>query len=256
MSGWERSGPWFCSGCFGDTPRGAANRCWPGSRWLSSCSARSSRPLAMILLAPPALIRIMPLQPMRYLHLEFIFLVLIAGCLYRAAFSGRTVWRWALFLAVANGGMFISQRVLFPATEHLELPGRASANPWLQAFDMGPAEHAFERLLCPRSRLSGCTRRGLPQFPGPGRAQPVGRRAQGRGCGHPGSGACARWASEVDAQDGWGGLQLADFERLKGRYGVNWVLVSYPAPARLTCIWHNAQLAVCQIPGAGPAPTL
>jgi hypothetical protein len=45
-----------------------------------------------------------------------------------------SVWRWAVFLLAINAGMFISQRVQFPGSEHLELPGRSSANPWLQAF--------------------------------------------------------------------------------------------------------------------------
>jgi hypothetical protein len=41
---------------------------------------------------------------------------------------------------------------------------------------------------------------------------------------------------------------LADFERLKREFGVNWALVSYPQPAGLDCRWHNASLAVCEIP--------
>ena len=96
--------------------------------------AFSNRSLPMILLAPPALIRLTPLQPMRYLHLVYLFLALIAGCLLGRACLGRSMWRWAVFLVAINGGMFLSQRLMFPSTEHLEFPGRASANPWLQAF--------------------------------------------------------------------------------------------------------------------------
>jgi hypothetical protein len=211
--------------------------------------------LAMILLAPPALIRIRPLQPMRYLHIEFVFLVLIAGGLIGRHFLGHAVWRWILFLAAANGGMFISQRVMFRATEHLELPWRASSNSWLQAFAWirantpadayfaldpqylaAPGEdyHSF-RALAERSQLADALKDASVATQVPDLA--------------------TRWAGEVDAQQGWRGFQLGDFERLKGRYRISWVVVSYPAPARLTCIWHNAQLTVCRIPGAGPAPT-
>jgi hypothetical protein len=56
------------------------------------------------------------------------------------------------------------------------------------------------------------------------------------------------WDREIQAQQGWKNFQLADFERLKAEFGVNWALVSDPPPQGLACRWHNASLAVCQIP--------
>jgi hypothetical protein len=56
------------------------------------------------------------------------------------------------------------------------------------------------------------------------------------------------WASQVAAEDGWRNFKLADFERLKTAFGVDWVLVAYPQPGGLACRWHNDSLAVCQIP--------
>jgi len=50
------------------------------------------------------------------------------------------------------------------------------------------------------------------------------------------------------AQAGWPRFQLADFERLKAEFGVDWALVSYPAPPGLSCRWHNGTLSVCRIP--------
>jgi hypothetical protein len=41
---------------------------------------------------------------------------------------------------------------------------------------------------------------------------------------------------------------LADFERLKTSFGVDWVLVSRPPSPGLACAWHNRSLAVCRIP--------
>jgi hypothetical protein len=56
------------------------------------------------------------------------------------------------------------------------------------------------------------------------------------------------WERQVTAEEGWCNFKLADFERLEAMFGVDWVLVSYPQPAGLVCRWHNARLAVCQIP--------
>ena len=90
--------------------------------------------LAMAMLWSPSLVRLTPLQPMRYLHLVYFVFMLTAGCLLGKYALKRSVWRWAAFLLVANGCMFAWQRAEFSGSQHLELPGRPPANAWLQAF--------------------------------------------------------------------------------------------------------------------------
>jgi hypothetical protein len=211
--------------------------------------------VAMILLAPAALVRIVPLQPMRYLHLQYVFFVMIAGALLGRHVLQRSPWRWALFLLALNIGMFISQRLLLPASEHLEFPGRTSRNPWLQAFawirQNTPADACFAldprylalpgedyhsfRALAERSQLADAIKDSAVVTQVPELASP--------------------WAEQVDAQAGWSSFRLAGFERLQSRFGVGWVLVSYPPPDGLDCRWHNHQLSVCRIPiAATPSP--
>jgi hypothetical protein len=36
-------------------------------------------------------------------------------------------------------------------------------------------------------------------------------------------------------------------ERLREQFGINWALVSDPAPAGLDCRWYNGVLSVCRI---------
>ncbi len=205
--------------------------------------------VAMIVLASPGLIRLTPMQPMRYLHLIYFFMVLIGGCLMGRFLLKQSVWRWAVFLVIANVGMFISQRALFSGSPHLELPGMTSDNPWLQSFAWirqntptsayfamdpryleAPGEdyHSF-RALAERSQLADMVKDTsvVTQVPDLGPS----------------------WERQVDAQAGWKNFKLSDFERLKTDFGVDWVLVSYPQqPAGLACEWHNGILAVCRIP--------
>ena len=204
--------------------------------------------VAMVLLAPEALVRVTPLQPMRYLHLEYVLLVLIAGGLLGRHLLGRISWRWALFFIAAGGGMSLSQKVLLPASEHLELPGRGSRNAWVQAFEWirqnTPADayfaldpgyldipgedcHSF-RALAERSQLADAIKDAAVVTQVPELAP--------------------RWTVQVDAQAGFSRFQPADFQRLNEQYGVDWVLLSNPPPARLTCLWHNYELSVCRIP--------
>ena len=204
--------------------------------------------VAMIVLGAPALIRLTPLQPMRYLHLVYFFLMLMGGCLLGKYLLKSSVWRWAVFLLVINGGMCLAQRLEYSASEHLELPGRSSANPWLQAFAWirqntptdayfaldpeylaAPGEdyHGF-RALAERSQLADNVKDGsvVTLIPELGDV----------------------WTRQVKAQEGWAHFQLADFERLKAQFGVGWVLVAYPQPAGLACEWHNGVVSVCRIP--------
>ena len=204
--------------------------------------------IAILMLMPPALIRLAPLQPMRYLQIVYIFLVLIGGGLAGRYLLRRVLWRWAAFLLLLYGSMFLAQQSLFASTPHLELPGVAANNDWLQAFAWirlhtpqdayfaldpyyleAPGEdfHGF-RALAERSQLADAIKDAsvVTQVPELG---PI-------------------WANQVAAQQGWRQFQLAGFERLKSDFGVNWVLVAYPHPDGLACRWHNRSLAVCQIP--------
>ncbi len=90
--------------------------------------------VAMIMLGTPALVRFVPLQPMRFLQPIYFFLMLIGGGLFGKYALKASLWRWAVFLLAINGGMLYAQRQLFSASQHLELPGRPTSNPWLQAF--------------------------------------------------------------------------------------------------------------------------
>lgn len=204
--------------------------------------------LAMTVLGIPALVRLTPLQPMRFLHLVYFFMTLIGGCLAGQYVLKRRAWRWALFLLAINAIMFTSQRELYPDSPHMELPGVRSGNVWLQAFAWvrentptdayfamdpnylaAPGEdyHSF-RALAERSQLADAVKDASVATQVPELS--------------------VAWEEQVDATNGWQNFRLGDFERLKREFGVDWVLVSYPAPEGLSCRWHSDRVSVCRIP--------
>jgi len=208
---------------------------------------------AIVVLGSPALVRLTPMQPMRYLQLVYIFMVLIGGCLIGKHVLKASAPRWAAFLMIACFGMFASQRVLFAASPHLELPGVRSTNPWLEAFAWirtntpvdayfavdpdylaAPGEnyHSF-RALAERSQLADMIKDTavVTQVPELG----------------------PQWQEQTNATAGYQHFNLADFQRLKTQFGVDWALVFYPAPVGLDCRWHNASLAVCRVPSPSRA---
>ena len=234
---------------------------WVARRWTGRFDARLSRfalavsaygvfqlVVAMALLGPDAMERIRPYQPMRFLHLVYIFMALVGGGLLGRFVLGNKAWRWALYLVLINGGMFAAVRETVDDGAHLEMPWMETANPWLQAFEWvrgntpvdayfaidpqylaapGEGFHGF-RALAERSMLSDGIKDTAVVTLVPSLA-PV-------------------WHEQQMALAGWKDFKLADLERLKRQFGVDWVVVSYPEPMGLDCRWHNGTVAVCRVP--------
>jgi len=208
----------------------------------------------LAIMFPPSLERLRPFEPMRYLHLLYSLFFLIIGGLLGRYVLDRHLYRWLLLFVPLSAGMFYAQLQMYPASAHLELPGAASQNTWLQAFAWirqntpvdalfaldphymtlpGEDYHGF-RALAERSTLADVEKDG-------GMAARVPPLAP-------------RWLEEVNAQSGWQNFQAADFERLKKQFGVGWIILSRPPDqdsaatmAAMTCPYHQGQLQVCRL---------
>lgn len=201
---------------------------------------------AALLLSIPRFAGWALLQPMRCLHLIFIVLFVLLGGVLAESVLKSHLWRWIVVLAPICLVMFIVQRQLFPATEHLELPGRAPGNPWVQAFawvrDHTPTGAVFAldpdymglagedeqgfRAAAERSTVANIHDAGVvSMFP-----------------------ALARdWYEQVRAQQGWKSFQLSDFQRLRREYGVTWVILQRPGVSGLACPYQSRVVNVCRI---------
>lgn len=203
--------------------------------------------VACIVLLTPALVRLTPMQPMRYLHLIYILMAVLGGGLIGEKLLRAHVWRWLVLFVPLAAGMFIAQRALFAGTEHLELPGIASHNPWLRAFTwvrnntpndayfaldpyymQAPGEdyHSF-RALAQRSELADSVKDAAVATQVPDLA-PL-------------------WLEQTQPVAGWRHFQKQDFLRLRQQFGVNWILVQGSGVAGLDCPYKNEAVAVCRL---------
>jgi hypothetical protein len=194
----------------------------------------------------PALATLSRTQPMRSLHFVYILMFLFTGGLLGQFAIKRRIWLWALVFAPLCGGMWFAQRQLFPATSHLEWPWIESSNPWVRAFEWirantpkdahfamdpetmalpGEDQHGF-RVIAQRSRMAD-----LVKDSGPASLMPE---------------LAARWLEQVDAQRGIERFGPAEFQRLRAKYGVDWVVLSSGPPAGLECPCHRG-VFVCEI---------
>ena len=88
----------------------------------------------LAILTPSGLERLRPLEPMRYPHLTYLLMFLLAGGLIGRYVLGKHAYRWALLFVPLCLGMAYAQRQMYPATEHLELPGGTPRNAWVRTF--------------------------------------------------------------------------------------------------------------------------
>ena len=196
---------------------------------------------------PPALESLARIQPLRSLHLLYIFLFICIGGFFGEYVLRDRTWRWLALFVPLSIGMLVAQRALFPASAHIEWPGRTPRNPWAQAFTWirgntptnsvfaidpdymrlpGEDEIGF-RCLAERSRLADVVKDGgvVSMFP------PL----------------AEEWREQVRAQSPWKQLQAPDFVRLQQKYGVSWVVVQQPV-AGLDCPYTNSVVRVCRVP--------
>jgi hypothetical protein len=202
---------------------------------------------ALVLTIPPGLLPLARLQPMRSLHLLYVFLILMGGGLLGAHVLKRHVWRWILLFIPLCGGMWFAQRQLFPETRHIEWPGAAPSNDWLRAFEwvqhntpadavfaldpnymLSDDQHGF-RAIAERSRLADAVKDSgaITMFPEPPFAE--------------------HWLEQVSDQKGWEHFQIADLRRLQQKYGISWVVLQRPGIAGLACPYTNSALLVCRL---------
>ena len=203
--------------------------------------------VSLILTIPARFEALARLQPMRSLYLLYVLFFLFAGGLLGEYVLKNRVWRWAALFVPLCAGMFVAQRALFPASAHIEWPGAAPKNQWVQAF-------LWIRANTPRDAIFALNPTHM-DIPGEeeNSFEAVAQRSM-LADANKASGAVSmfpamadEWFSQIQAQNGWTTFQVQDFRRLETQYGVSWVVLQQPGTAGLGCPYQNATVLVCRL---------
>lgn len=188
-------------------------------------------------------------QPMRGFQLLYLLMFLIAGGLIGETFLRKRALLWlALFIPIC-AGMAFAQYQIFPSDRHVEWPGTASTNPWVQAFTWirtnTPSDAIFA--LNPRyMAISGEDNQGFRAIAARSSLADAVKDWSASAM-FPGSPLATECLQQVRATQGWQNFRAADFERLKQAYGVSWVVLDRTPAANLLCPYRNATVTVCRI---------
>jgi hypothetical protein len=203
--------------------------------------------VALLISIPARFEALARLQPMRSLYLLYILMLLLGGGVLAELVLKNHIWRWLVLFVPLCVGMFVTQRILFPASAHIEWPWAHPRNPWVQAFlwvrNNTPPDAVFA-LDPDYADLSGEDEQGF---------RAIARRSRTADAVKD-SGAVSmfpqmadEWSRQVQAQLGWSKFQLQDFRRLQAEYGVNWVVLQQPGLLGLDCPYSNQAVLVCKL---------
>jgi hypothetical protein len=202
---------------------------------------------AVVFTVPAPFASLAKLQPMRFLHLLYILLVLMGfGLIGHYLLRKRALLWLALFLPLF-GGMWYASRQVFPATRQVEWPGTDSHNRYVQAYlwirQNTPADAVIA--LDPRHMaLPGADQQGF---------QVIAERSmlvdsvKDSGIAAMFPELAEAWLRQYSAQMPWERLGREDFLRLKRDYGVSWVVLHVPDSKGLPCSYRNEMVMVCRV---------
>jgi len=203
--------------------------------------------VALVITVPSQLTRLVELQPMRGLLLIYVLLFIFGGGLLAEHVLKAKLWRWLAVFVPICAGMLYAQRQLFPSTQHVELPGRSPGNEWIQAFvwirDNSPVG-AYFALDPDHMRLPGEDQQG---FRAVAERSMLVDQVKDSGAVTMFPALAGRWLEQVTDEQGWKNFGRNDFDRLGGKYGVDWVVLDQPGVGGLECPYQTPKLMVCRI---------
>ena len=187
------------------------------------------------------------LQPMRSFQLIYIVMFVLLGGLVGEYLLQEKTWRWLLLFVPIAIGVFCVDRSVYPASRHLELPGRPEANPWSQAFrwvrENTPQDAVFalppRYMLIPGEDVHG--------FRAIAERSMLADWVKDSGVASVFPQLAPEWARDQQLTQGWDTYKAADFNALATRSPVTWVIVQPMQAAGLDCPYHNAAAYVCRL---------
>lgn len=187
------------------------------------------------------------LQPLRCLALGYMALVVVGGGLIGQYLLQRVVWRWLVLFIPLALGMYFVQRQLFPATAHVEWPWSQPRNEWAQAFDWIRGNTPTDALFALDPRHMALPGEDETGFRARAERSMLADLVKDKGACSMFPPLSVKWLEQVDDQKNWNQLGREDFERLRRKYGISWVVLEQAPPPGMECPYANSVVHVCRV---------
>ena len=187
------------------------------------------------------------LQPLRCLALCYILLIAVGGGLLGQHVLQARIWRWLVLFVPLSLGMFLAQRQIFPASSHIEWPWAQPRNPWAQAFDWIRANTPIDALFALNPGHMDLPNEDEIGFRARAERSMLADAVKDKGASTMFPPLAVKWLEQVQDQKNWKQFQKEDFERLRHKYGVDWIVIEQPGKPGLECPYQNATVLVCRV---------
>jgi hypothetical protein len=187
------------------------------------------------------------LQPMRCLALCYMVMIVASGGLLGRYVLRRQAWRWLVLFLPLSCGMYFAQREVFPASQHIEWPWSQPRNQWAQAFEWIRGNTSVDALFAldpDHMEIPGEDENG---FRARAERSMLADLVKDKGAASMFPPLSVQWAEQIADEKDWKQFGAADFERLRQKYGVSWVVVQQPGPPGMKCPYENAAVRVCRL---------
>jgi hypothetical protein len=187
------------------------------------------------------------LQPLRCLALCYMLLIVVGGGLLGEYVLQARIWRWLVLFVPLSLGMFFAQRQIFPASAHIEWPWAQPRNLWAQAFDWIRANTPTDALFALNPSHMDLPGEDEIGFRARAERSMLADAVKDKGASTMFPPLSVKWLEQVQDQKNWKQFQKGDFERLRQKYGVSWIVIEQPGKPGLECPYQNATVLVCRV---------
>ena len=188
------------------------------------------------------------MQPLRTYGFVYEIMILLLGAWLGERVLAGHLWRWALLLAGFGALFFYVQRSTYPSSEHLELPGRAPRNPYVQAFLWARANTPRDALFALDAHYITFDGEDAQPFRAIAERSALADYSKDGGEASITPALTAAWVQGQAAQTGLDQESDAERERKLVPPGVTWTVLQSSTPTAWTCPYRNATVKVCRLP--------
>jgi len=204
----------------------------------------------VVITIPPQMERLTPYQPLRTLHLTYIVMTLLAGGLLGEYVLKDKLWRWAVLLLPIAAGMSYAQWQSFPDSHHIEWPGRATGNDWVEAFKWVKANTPVDAYFVLDPHYMDREGEDFHGFRGLAERSQMADWEKDSGVVLLFPALVTRWYREVHTLDNWDHFTAQDLHRLREQFGVEWTVLRGQGTGSIAlsdCPYRNRSVEVCRI---------
>jgi len=202
---------------------------------------------AIILSSSARLEALTRLQPLRCLAITYVLLIVVGGGFLGEYLLQQRIWRWAALFVPLSLGMFYAQRQVFPASLHIEWPWAQPRNGWAQAFDWIRVNTPVDALFALNPRHMDLPGEDEMGFRARAERSMLADLVKDKGASTMFPPLAVKWLEQVEDQRNWARFQKEDFERLRRKYGVSWVVIEQPGRPGMECPYSNSTVLVCRV---------